>query len=166
MPILSLLPHLLLVHIYAQRLYKICYWQISGANLCDSRWGLFQQCIGNAFAEVWRPSLFASIWSKVSYLVLIKHCHAFLDLFNYNSLGVFKCILKTLVPSGFGVLFDKVPKGQHDLTQWVCPGYLVDELKPWSGVCNCLWDQKVEYFLYHGLRRGHSRRSYLEASKL
>ena len=51
-------------------------------------------------------------------------------------------------------------------SQWVCPGYLVDEPKPWSGICNFPWDWKVEYHLYHGLRRGHSRKSYLEASKL
>ena len=55
MPLLSLPSHFLLVHIYAQHLYKICCWQISGANLQDSRLELF--LTGHALVEVESPPL-------------------------------------------------------------------------------------------------------------
>ena len=36
-----------------------------------------------------------------------------------KSLGVFKCVIKTWVPSEFGVLFDKVLREQHKWTQTI-----------------------------------------------
>ena len=60
-------------------------------------------------------------------------------------------------------LFDKVLKEQHDWTQWVCSGLTSPKHDLESVIV--LGTRKVDYCLYHGLRKGHSR-SYLEASKL